>query len=281
MYKLVALDIDGTLLDPQGHISPRVRRTVSLAVEKGCIVTLATGRRHRSARQVAADLGVNTPLILYSGSVVYDPQAEQALLHRPLPASFVASAVELMLEAGVNPGIFQSPLRGERIYFGPPEFDDEYLKAFATHPSRADLVTRLAYREMPLVEDPLVVTATGPGERAEQVLEMLRKRPEFNCNFYSYRLQHSTVKDLHCFDLLPAGYSKAYALEWLARHHGLSLADTLVVGDGPNDLEMLRVAGLGVAMGNATIEVKAAARVVVAPNSADGVAEALERFVLA
>lgn len=281
MYKLIALDIDGTLLDPSGCIRPRVRAAVTRAVAAGCVVTLATGRRHRSARRVAADLSVVTPLIMYSGSVVYDPQTEQALLHRTLSPRFVADAVALLRELGVSPGVFQSPVRGEGIFLGPPQHDDEYLGDFAAHPSRADLVTRRSYADLAHVADPLVVFAAGSSRVAGQLVECVNENGRLPCNFYSYSLRHSSLPDLYGFDLLPSGHSKAVALTWLAQHYGFDISQTLVVGDGHNDIEMLQAAGLGVAMDNAAPEVKAVADVIVSSNAEDGVAEAIERFVLA
>ncbi len=280
MYRLIALDIDGTLLNRQGQISPRVRDAVRQVAAQGCIVTLATGRRHRSARQVADELGLQTPLILYTGSLVYDPSTEKALFHRTLPVAFIRQAVDLLQSIGLRPGVFQSPVQGENIFLGPPENDDLYLRDYASHASRVDLVRRRAYEQLGDVLDPLVVFGTGSGHLAAHLSEQVSALGRLECNVYTYPLQHSTLKDLHGFDLLPPGYNKATALRWLAEYHGLSMSETLVMGDGTNDIEMLRVAGLGIAMGQATAEVKAAAHEVVSSNQADGVAEGLERFVL-
>jgi hydroxymethylpyrimidine pyrophosphatase-like HAD family hydrolase len=280
-YKLIALDVDGTLLDPTGTIRPRVRAAVQQAVSAGAIVTLATGRRHRPARKIAADLGIAAvPLILYSGSIIYDPQTESALLHRPLPADFVRNALALLRQAGINGGVLQSPLRGERIFLGPLEHDDPYIRDYATDPLRADLVERRSHEALAAVEDPLVVVAAGPEHVARKLEKLIRENESLGCTLYGYRLRHTRVPELYGYDLLPLGHTKAIALEWLARHYGLDLSQVMVIGDGLNDLEMLRVAGLGVAMGNAAPELKAIAGAIVATNQDDGVAEAIERFVL-
>ncbi len=280
MYKLIALDIDGTLLDPAGQVRPRVRQAVRQAVKAGVVVTLATGRRHRSARLVAQSIGLATPLILYSGSLVYDPGQEQALLHRPLSPAFVSAGIGLLREAGLSPGIFQSPLQGERIFLGPAEHDDLYLRDFATHPTRADLIERRPYARMVDIADPLVVMSAGSAAIVARLTEQINQNGQLACNLYSYSLARTSLPDLYGFDLLPPDHTKAYALKWLAAYYGFGLAQTMVVGDGANDLEMIRVAGLGVAMGNATPEVQAVADVIVGTNAQDGVAEAVERFVL-
>lgn len=277
-YKLLAIDIDGTLLDPEGQISPRVREAVRLAVEAGCLVTLATGRRQRPARLIAGDLGLKLPLILYTGSLIYDTASNQALVHRPLSPAFLTSALALIREAGLLPKVLQSPLKGEYIYLGPEAEDDAYSRAYAQDKVRFDMIRRLPYPELSRVEDALTISVAGPGGLITRLFEITRGRLE--CSIFSYPLRHKILEDLHGFDLIQPGVSKGVALRWLAANYGIKPEETLAIGDSLNDLEMIRAAGLGVAMGNASLEVKAQAGAVVAGNEADGVAEAIERFIL-
>lgn len=280
MYKLIALDVDGTLLNPQGQISPRVRAAIQAATEVGCIITLATGRRHRPARAIANDLGIKVPLILYSGTLIYDTAAEKALLHRPLERNFVAAALSFLGENGVNGVILQSPLHGERIYISPGEANDPYLRYYASRPDCADLIERRSHDQLLAVIDPLVVTGVGPGHLEDRLLSRLGETGELDSNLYSYHLKNSLLPDLYGFDMLPPAHNKGYALTWLAHHYGFELSETLAIGDGRNDLDMLETAGLGLAMGNASPEVKARADLVIGTNAEDAVAAAIERFVL-
>lgn len=280
MYKLIALDVDGTLLNPQGEINPRVKTAVRAATEAGCIVTLATGRRHRPARAIAQELGIKVPLILYSGTLIYDTALEQALLHRPLDRTFVTAALAFLAEAGLSPAVLQSPLHGERIFIGPGEAADPYMNDYANRPDRADLIERCTLAQLLAVPDPLVVLGIGPGHYETRLLNHLGQTGQLDSNLYSYHLKTSALPDLHGFDLLPTAHNKGYALAWLAHYYGFELSETLAIGDSRNDLDMLHTAGLGVVMGNASAEVKARADLVVGSNAEDGVAEALERFVL-
>jgi hypothetical protein len=243
-------------------------------------VTLATGRRHRPARAIALELGIKVPLILYTGNLIYDTAQEKALLHRTLDRSFVAAALTFLAEAGISPAILQSPLRGERIFIGPGETADPYLWDYANRTDRADLIERCAPSELLKVPEPLVVLGVGPGHREKWLLNHLGAYREFDSNLYSYHLRSTAIPDLYGFDLLPTAHNKGYALDWLARHYGFDLSETMAIGDSRNDLDMIQSAGLGVAMSNALPEVKARADVVVGSNAEDGVAEALERFVL-
>jgi hydroxymethylpyrimidine pyrophosphatase-like HAD family hydrolase len=280
MYRLIALDLDGTLLNPQGHITPRVKEAVRAATRKGCIVTLATGRRHRPARRIAQELGIEVPLILYSGNLIYDTDQEKPLLHRTLGPAFVETALEFLSEMRVSVALLQSPLHGERIFIGPGEDTDPYLQAYAARPDREDLIGRCTLRQLLEVPDPLVVCGVGPGHLEETLFTHLKKWPHFDSNLYSYSLRTAPVMDLHGFDFLPPDHNKGYALTWLAHHYGLALSETLAIGDSYNDLDMLQTAGLGVAMQNAAALVKAKADVITASNAEDGMAEALERYVL-
>jgi 5-amino-6-(5-phospho-D-ribitylamino)uracil phosphatase len=278
-YKLIAIDIDGTLLDPKGQIRPRVRAAVETAVAQGCLVTLATGRRQISAREVAQDLGVALPLILYNGSLIYDTAREEALYHNAIPAEFIRQSAGTILSAGMQPILAQSPLSGERVYLGPAELDSQFIRAFATNPLRAHLITRVDLEEMPFLPNILNISTVGPASAITPLMQVFQAH--MDCQIYSYGLRQKVVEEvLNGFDVMRPDVHKGIALRRLAKHYGIEISQTMAIGDNFNDVDMLIAAGLGVAMGNAAAEVKAAADVIVASNGEDGVAEAIEKFVL-
>ena len=100
---LLALDCDGTLLDPRGEIRPRVRDAVRGAAARGALVTLATGRRLGAARHFSEALGLRTPLILHDGAVVQDPRTGALLYQDPLPPALVVQLIAAILEHGLHP----------------------------------------------------------------------------------------------------------------------------------------------------------------------------------
>lgn len=280
MYRLIALDVDGTLLNPAGKISPRVKEAVRSATRQGCIVTLATGRRLRPARAIAAEAGIEVPLILYTGNLIYDLAGEKPLLHRPLDPTFVRGAVEFLGEMQVGVALLQSPLHGERIFVGPGADTDPYLRAYIGRPDRADLIVPCTPQQLLEMPDPLVVCGMGPGGLEETLLKRLANRGNLESNLYSYALRTPPLTDLTGFDLLPPDHNKGFALAWLAAHYGFELSETLAIGDNRNDLDLLQTAGLGIAMANASEVVKARADAITGSNAEDGVAQALERYVL-
>ncbi len=277
LFRLVVLDIDGTLLDPNDIVRPAVREAIEACRALGVEVALATGRRLRTTRPIVEELGIRLPLVLYNGALVWDTEHEQPLAERPLDRAALERALREAAHEGLGALALRGPASGELIVLvgdplpSLPEFERTLLP-------RSGEVDRLPVSKASALADVLTVDLFGP-ERA------LRRA--------TARLARAGLAIYHHgpFELLPAlprwvanvhapGTSKASGVAVLARRLGLTLADVLAVGDGENDLPLLRAAGLGVAMGNAPEHVRAQADAVVRGHDEDGVVEALERFVL-
>jgi Cof subfamily protein (haloacid dehalogenase superfamily) len=276
---LVVLDLDGTLLAPSGAVSPRVRAAVRAVHERGTLVTLATGRRLWAVRPIAEELGIRTPVILYNGAVVYDLQTETELIRRRLAATPYAAALDVVTAAGFQPVAYESPADGERVYTGPAENDDEATAHYFVRPAVAAQRVSLGMDRLRSVCEPLLLAAMG-GELEVTTLAGLVNRSVSGCQTLIER--QSFVPDSRWWqvDVTAPETSKGAALRELCALFEISLNETVAIGDGINDLELVTAAGLGVAMGNAVHAVRLAADATVADNAHDGAAEALERFVL-
>ena len=276
-YRLAVLDIDGTLLDSSGAIPHRVKEAVRAAHKRGCLVTLASGRRLSAIRGVAAELGLATPLILCNGGLVYDLERETALHAAALSPEAVAAAVHLIWEAGHQPVVYENPLQGERIFTGPLERQNA---AAAHYFGRPHLNTvRLERNSLAAIVEPLLLTAMGEAAEIE-ALTLLVQRAGITCQTLIEHQSFVPGSRWWQLDLMAPGCSKGAALLHLCEITGVRPAETLAIGDGINDLELIRAAGLGIAMGNAVAAVRGAAQVIVADNDHGGVAEALETHVL-
>jgi Cof subfamily protein (haloacid dehalogenase superfamily) len=276
-YRLAVLDVDGTLLDSTGAIRLRVREAVQAAHEHGCLVTLASGRRLSAIRSVARELGVATPLILYNGGLVYDLERESALYLASLSADAVAAAVHLIWGAGHQPVVYENPLHGERVFTGPLQRDGAAEAHYFARP-RFDTV-RLDRSTLATIADPLLLTAMGESEEVEALAELVLEEGII-CQTLIEQQSFVPGSRWWQLDLMAPGCSKGSALLRLCELTGVSPAETIAIGDGINDLELIKAAGLGVAMGNAVAAVRDAAQASVADNDCDGVAEALETYVL-
>ena len=243
-YRLLALDMDGTLLDDRQRISRTNAEWIRRAAEAGVTICLSTGRSFASAVPYAEELGLDTPMITVNGGEVWE---KPYVLHRRicLPWETVERLYRLALAHGDD--VWYWAYTTEGLYNKTNWTGDiagkEWLK-FGFH-TEDDGIRRSLWEE---------VSSWGGLE-----------------------LSNSSPLNI---EINPAGVTKAAGLETVCRLVGVSMAETVVAGDSLNDLTAIRVAGLGVAMGNAQEAVKRAADAVTATNEEDGVAELIRRYVL-
>jgi Cof subfamily protein (haloacid dehalogenase superfamily) len=263
--KLVALDLDDTLLDPDLQISADCSQAIQQVRQRGVIVTISTGRMYRSARPYALQLGLEAPLITYEGALVKNSRSEEILYAKPVPREL---AREVMLF-----------LKGSGIHFH-SYYDDQLVMESLTAEGQA--YARLAGVEIQLMEDLIAGL-----ERCEamKIMAISHHEPELLemeqilDARYGARL-HITRSKPYFLEVMHPEADKAKALQVIARHYGLNRREVMAVGDSYNDLEMIAWAGVGVAMGNAFPAVKARADFVTGSNAEAGVAQALRHFIL-
>lgn len=261
--RLIAIDLDGTLLTPELAVHPRTAAAVRAAAELGVTVAIATGRMHTSAEAFALELGLHAPIISYNGAMIRRAGEAEPLWHQPIPADLAAEAVELCVRE-----------RMDLMYFIDdailvPRYDHwahQYLARTGNDSTVRGDLRRLAGRE------PTKLLIMGTPEQTQE-------RYRFFTRQYAGRL-HATISLPEYLELLHPEVSKAAALARLAGMLGLGLDQVMAMGDNLNDLEMVEAAGVGVMMATSSPGLRASADFV--PDSAEaGVAEAIERLVLA
>jgi 5-amino-6-(5-phospho-D-ribitylamino)uracil phosphatase len=274
-YRLLALDVDGTLLDPAGELRPTVRDAVLAVQQRGLRVVLCTGRRFRTARPLAQALQLDGPLVVHNGALVKDLASGQTLQQSYIAAEMYHPALALLRRLSTpmmyvdafheNVDIFNEPM--ERAH----PFQREYLQAQLAHCRVVDDIAS------PLAHGVLMLSIMADGTNLQALRPVVeqtmgtrgRVHLLVNKNYQGYILE-----------ILQAGVSKWQALQQLAAQQGITPEEIMAVGDDDNDLDMIRYAGLGIAMGNAVDTVKAAADAITGSNAEDGLAQALERFIL-
>ncbi|MTI95133.1 MAG: HAD family phosphatase [Firmicutes bacterium] len=284
MYKLIALDIDGTLINKQLQLTQATRRAVKAARSQGVQVTLATGRSFHSALPYAEDLGIELPLICANGAVVRKPDG--TVLHESAFApELAAEAVAAMLAANTLVHVFHN----DGISCAGPGFSFwRWLNMIVEHKTPANLLygfqefrrNRLC-RESGL-EEKLRQDAINTHKifAAGSEAQLSGLHAEFgklgiSLEFYPGYNGHMYL------ELMPAGASKGAAVAWLAKELAIPMEQVIAVGDNLNDLTMVKAAGLGVAMGNAHQELKDLADHITLCNEEDGVAAVIRDFILA
>ena len=267
--RLLALDLDGTLIGSDLALRPRTREAIMGAVRSGVHVSLATGRMATSAQPFAAELGLHDPVIAYQGALVRaspppDRRLGRLIYHRPLPAEVARETIRWTRERGFAPHL--NHLERFIIPADDPRTDD--YSAFLG--ARAEIVPDLeGWIRRPVSK----VLAVGPTGAPLVHLEAARAH-------FAGRAE-VTVSHPEFLEFLAPGVSKGQAVRWLARRLGIPLEQTVAIGDQYNDLEMIAAAGHGVAMPSAPPDVQAAARYIAPPLADEGAAQVIELLVLA
>lgn len=267
-FKLLVLDIDGTLLDSQGVIAPATREALRRVMTHGVGVTLATGRRLATALPQIEGLDIKLPVILQSGAQIADPVSKQMLYSNPLPPSEAAMAVRIAIAEGVQPILYENRVAGQCLFTGPPEHDSRAMRQYMD--GRPNIVRCRSYDNLPLVEAPLELAVIDDLAVVRRVAACLHLA---HCRTL---ISYSANLDSYFLEVFHATCSKGEALRHLVAHLGLSLRETVAVGDNYNDREMLEMAGLGVAMANAEPEILAIAGRVTRSNEEDGIAALID-----
>jgi Cof subfamily protein (haloacid dehalogenase superfamily) len=268
--RLIALDLDGTLVDDDLVLHDRTRAAVAAAIARGVSVSIATGRMTTSALRFARQLGIRDPIVGYQGALIRaipDPSDEglgRLLFHRPLAAAATREAIEWSRTIGLDPHVNHL----ERFVIRADDPRAEDYSSFLG--GRAVVVDDLIdWVRQPVSK--VIAVSEGPIDHA--VLDIARAR-------FADRAA-VTISHPRFLEFLRPGVSKGAAVGWLARRAGVLLANVLAVGDQFNDLEMIAAVGHGAAMPHAPEPVRAAARYLAPPVADEGVAQLIEELVLA
>ncbi len=273
--RLVALDIDGTLLDPFGELTATVCDAVGSLRRAGLRVVLCTGRRFRTSLPVAMRLALDGPIVCNNGVLVKDLGSGKTLQHEFLPRDVYADVLELMRGTGPPLVYVDSYHEGTDMLTegagGAHSFQQEYL---ADNTEFTRFVDDLAAARP---EEVIMMSAMADPE----TLEALRVRASGSLRERAHT--HTLINKNYqgnILEFLSPASGKWTALSRLAQGAGIAPDEIAAVGDDTNDAEMIRHAGLGIAMGNAVEAARAGADLVVRSNAEGGVLEAIERVLL-
>lgn len=263
-WQMVVTDLDGTLLNSRRELTARTEAALRAVLARGIPVVLATGKTRYSAEHIIDRLHLSTPGIFMQGMLVYDGSGavrHATALDRDV-ATFVATRpvpAGCTLVAYSEAAIFTTGGRQDHL-----DFLTDHHEPEPQHVPSLAAATRI----QPIHK----FIFLGPAD----ALAALRQSLAAQLNGSAALVQPMDV----LLEVVPAGVSKGTALAGLLAEMGLSAANVVAFGDGENDVEMLRLAGMGVAMGNAMAVVKDSADSVTLTNDEDGVAVALERLIL-
>ncbi|HHV07269.1 MAG TPA: HAD family phosphatase [Firmicutes bacterium] len=260
-YRLLVLDLDGTLLDHKSQLSPVTEAAVKKAMAQGLKVTFATGRLFGDALPYAKRLGLTLPLILNHGALL-QTLAGEVLASWQIDSISAQALVAIARQTGCACQLYS---KGQLYLEKLAPWNKEYLKYSFTSPKLIPDLTAVA------AHGPEQIDFLGEPEELKQVRQIIEK--ELGAAIQPTSSYH------HLLEILPPKVSKGRALEYLSNYLQIPLSHTVAVGDGYNDLEMILAAGLGVAMGNAPQEVRHQADYVTTPNNKNGLAQFLDQLL--
>lgn len=281
MVKLIALDMDGTLLTPSHEISPRNQAAIKQAMERGVQVIVATGRAFYEAHGVISKIDMKLPYICLNGAEVRN-ESHEILTTNALSSELIDQAADVFR----TEDIFYQIYTDRAIYTTSIERDIEIFKDLASqmgHEADEDRIRR--FMEERLERGTLIETEDYKGifdREDENVLKLLASSPSkaklVRAKNSLYEIGNLAVSASapHNIELTHVNAQKGIALANVAEVMGIDMKDVMAVGDNLNDISMLKRVGISVAMGNAASEVKGIANKVTATNTEDGVGIAIE-----
>jgi 5-amino-6-(5-phospho-D-ribitylamino)uracil phosphatase len=272
LYRLLAIDIDGTLVNSRDELTPATRAALARVGEAGVQVVLATGRRYSHALPLVKPLEIDVPLVTASGALVKDPIDHRTLYQAEFEPEVLLQALAIVDDAGYDPVLCADTFALGFDFYHAREKPRTPELAFyiAMNPGRNRIWPDLVTSPPPGVFGGFVVGSLGQMQELEALLD--RKMPG---KLHTHVLHPPRYKGFF-IEIAPVGVTKWSAIQRLAESWGIAESEICAVGDDVNDIPMIRAAGLGVAMGNAQPSVKAAADRIAPTHDEDGLVQVVE-----
>ena len=268
-YRLLVVDIDGTLVDKNGIVSAEDKAALAQAAAAGVCVSLCTGRVSEACRRITRQLPLDGYHIFADGAIVCNPEQCREVYVRPIDPAVVKQAVEFAKEHDIELELYSSTK-----YFARRETwsTGAHREFFGIEPTLTDF-DGLWQRER-IIKAGMAVTNPAEAEKAKHMFR------EFAGSLNVSWAWTPAYPDVNFLNIVAPEVSKGKALEALAAYLGVPMSEVMAVGDGNNDLTLLSTAGLAVAMANAPDEIKAVADFITLDVEHSGLAAAIKRFLL-
>lgn len=264
MIKMLVLDIDGTIIKKDFTYSKELKNTLLRLQDDGVRVVIATGRMHDGAVPLLQELGLNTPIISYQGSMVREwKDCDKVLYSKRMSAQQASKVIDYFRSQKVHINAYS----GDKLYV---EQDDEHIKEYVNHRFvNYNVLSDLKNLDLSKLDKLLCIE--NDQIKMKKVVDDLSEM--FKGELY-------IVKSMrHYCEVTHINATKGSAIEFLCDYWGIDISETMAIGDQDNDIEMIKTAGIGVAMGNGTPKLKEAANFITKSVEDDGVVYAVEKFI--
>lgn len=263
--QLLAIDLDGTLIDRSLVVAEPVKEQIRAAQSAGILVAIVTGRMYAASKPFADELGLGGPIVCYQGAAIYLRESDQRIAHTPVPHQVALD----LYDKAKRDNRFPLCYFDDRLYL---EAINEYSKI---------------YTDVACVEPTVVPSLGDELRRGRETTKFVVVLHREEADAYTAEMKafageraYVTRSNPEFVEAVDPHVNKGTALKFVAEYLGIPMSATMAIGDAWNDIPMIEQAGFGVAMGTAPPEVREKAGAVVGDVAHFGVAEAIERFIL-
>lgn len=289
MYKLVAIDLDGTLLNSYGEVSENTKNEIKKAVQNGIEVVLASGRPISSVEDLANDLQANHYLISGNGAIVYDMQKKETVYDRFLSKEQILNIVKICEENSIYYNIYtENEVLTKSLNYNTLFYHSENTHKQEEKRTNINILDNVydyilrsndqKYLKVTVCDQSRIVFGS--------IIKKLRTIEDIDVldvAHMSKKIIKSGTEEIlvaYCYtEITNKNVNKWTALEYIMSQMNITKDEVAAIGDNVNDKEMVEEAGLGIAMGNCTEQLKEIAKVQVATNNQDGVCEAFQKYI--
>lgn len=288
MYKLVAIDLDGTLLNEYGNVTEKTVQSIKNAVNKGVNIILASGRPVDSVKEIAKKVGVNKYIIAGNGALIYDIQKDEVIYEKYMSKEKVLEIIKICEENSISYNIYtENTIIAKALKYNVLYYYKENLKKEEKDMTRITLVENVE-RYITLNDDLKYLKITICDENKSvfnSIIKKIRQIEDIDILDVSH-MSRKTIKqgekevviEYFYTEVSSKNVDKWYAIEVLADKLSIRKEEIIAIGDNINDKKMIEEAGLGIVMKNSTKDVINIADYITKKNSKDGVAKAIKKF---
>ena len=290
MYKLVAIDLDGTLLNSFGEVTENTKKALLEAKNQGVEIVLASGRPISSTKSLAIELGVDNYIISGNGAVVYDIKNEQAIYDKFLTKEQVLEVADICEENSIFYNIYtEEEVITKSLSYNVLFYHKENIKKIEEKRTHINVVQDVRkYIEESGKDKFLKITVCDESKTIFNGI--IRKLKEIG-NIDILNIEHMSRKkfkigteevsiEYHYTEITNENVNKWTAIEYLINKLNIDKKDVVAIGDNINDKEMIENSGLGIVMGNSNPLMKEIGNVIVSDNNSEGVLEAFNKYIL-
>ena len=288
MYKLVAIDLDGTMLNSYGIVTENTKKIIRNTIQKGTEVIIASGRPIDSIKAIAEEIGSKKYLIAGNGALIYDIQKEQIIYDKFLPKQKVLEIIKICEENSIAYNIYtEKTVLTTALKYNVLYYQKENLKKEESKQTKISIIKDMYEYVKNQKEDKFLKVTICDDSQAvfQSIIRKLRKIEGIEVMDASH-MSRKTIKqgteeitvEYYYAEISMENVDKWYAIEHLMQKMNLQKDEVMTIGDNINDKKMIQEAGMGVIMAGSTPEVSGFADYITTSNDEEGVAKALEKF---